>query len=251
MSGPLPNYDNKGGYGADGIPHFLDRRILVHSFSSLNSYRNCPEQMNQTYIAKTIPYEETPERKKGNDLHKAMEYRVPGGKPLPDGMQQYEPLARAFDGRPGVISEPALGVTKFREACGFWDDKTSNPGKRVWLRGKADVVVLGPEAAYLVDWKSGKDNPKYEDPFELAVQALLLQAKYPNIKKIVGQYAWLQTMRMSTLYDLSDTDSTWEEVNRIVGSVESDRARGDFEKKRSGLCGYCGHSNCENWRPRT
>ncbi len=233
----------------EGIPGFLDRRKLVYSFSSLNAYRNCPEQMNQTYIEKSIPYEETPERKKGNDLHKAMEYRVPGGKPLPDGMQQYEQFAAAFDGR-NAISEPELGVTRNRVACGYWDDKTQDTNKRVFVRGRGDVVVMGVDAAYLCDWKSGRDNPKYEDPFELAVQALLLQAKYPHLQKIVGQYAWLQTMRMSTLYDLSDTDSTWAEINELVTSIESDRVRG-FEKKRSGLCSWCGYRACENWRPRT
>lgn len=235
----------------DGIPPFLDRRQLVYSFSMLNAYRSvCPQQMFQTYIARTIPYEETPERKKGNDLHKAMEMRVPGGKPLPDGMQQYETFAAAFDGR-NAISEPELAITRYRQPCGYWDDKTQDPHKRVFLRGRADVVVLGDEAAYLADWKSGADNIKYEDPFELTVQGLMLQAKHPHIKRIMGQYIWLKTMRLSQIYDLSDTDATWNTVNQLVQSIEADRARGFFEKKKSGLCGWCGHKECENWRPRT
>lgn len=234
----------------EGIPPFLDRRQLVYSFSMLNAYRSvCPQQMFQTYIARTIPYEETPERKKGNDLHKAMEMRVPGGKPLPDGMQQYETFAAAFDGR-NAISEPELAITRYRQPCGYWDDKIQDPHKRVFLRGRADVVVVGDETAYLADWKTGNDNIKYEDPFELAVQALLLQAKAPQMKRIVGQYIWLKTMRLSQMYDLSDTDATWNTVNQLVQSIEADRARGVFEKKRSGLCGYCGHKECENWRPR-
>lgn len=232
------------------LPGFLDRRQLVYSFSMLNSYRSvCPQQMFQTYIKRSIPYAETPERKKGNDLHKAMEYRVPGGKPLPDGMQQYEQFAAAFDGR-NAISEPELAVTRSRQPCGYWDDKTNDPVKRVFLRGRADVVVLGTDTAYLGDWKTGNDNIKYEDPFELAVQALLLQAKYPNLKQIMGQYIWLKTTRLSQMYDLSDTNATWSEVNRLVVSIEADRTRGFFEKKRSGLCGYCGYKECENWRPR-
>lgn len=231
------------------IPGFLDRRQLVYSFSALNAYGNCPEQMNQTYIEKSIPYEETPERKIGNDLHKAMEYRVPGGKPLPDGMQQYESLAAAFDGR-DAISEPELGITKFRKPCGYWDDKTQDLQKRVWLRGRADVAVLGDETAYLADWKTGNDNIKYENPFELEVQALMLQAKYPRLKKIVGQYIWLKTLRLSQMYDLSNTDATWARVNQIAASIEASRASGHFEKRRSGLCGWCGHKVCENWRPR-
>lgn len=232
-----------------GIPKFLDRRQLTYSFSSLNAYRNCPEQMNQTYIEKSIPYEETPERKRGNDLHKAMEYRVPGGKPLPDGMQQYEQFAATFDGR-NAISEPELGITRNRQACGYWDDKTTDQKKRVFVRGRADVVVLGPDVAYLADWKTGNDNIKYEDPFELAVQGMLLQAKYPAIKKIYGQYIWLKTMRISQMYDLSDTDSTWGEVSELVQMIEEDCAAGSFEKKRSGLCGWCGYKKCENYRER-
>jgi hypothetical protein len=205
--------------------------------------------MYQTYIARTIPYEETPERKKGNDLHKAMEYRVPGGKPLPDGMQQYEQFAVAFDGR-NAISEPQLAVNRFRQPCGYYDDKTNDPEKRVFLRGRADVIVMNADIAYFADWKSGNDNIKYEDPFELQVQAMLLQAKHPGLKKIVGQYIWLKTMRLSQVYDLSDTDGTWEKVNQLAIAIEKNRAEGRFEKKQSGLCGHCGYKACENWRPR-
>ena len=239
--------DDGKGNRFEGIPGFLDRRKLVYSFSMLNAYRNCPEQMNQTYIEKSILYEETPERKKGNDLHKAMEYRVPGGKPLPDGMQQYEQFAAAFDGR-NALSEPELGVTRNRVACGYWYDKVQDPDKRVFIRGRADVVVLGADAAYLVDWKTGNDNIKYEDPFELEIQAMMLQAKYPHLQKIMGQYAWLKTSRMSQLYDLSDTDGIWAEINGLVQLIEADRVRG-FEKKRSGLCGWCGHRK-RSVRPR-
>lgn len=223
---------------------------LIYSFSMLNAYRSvCPQQMFQTYIARTIPYEETPERKKGNDLHKAMEMRVPGGKPLPNGMQQYEPFAAAFDGR-NAVSEPQLSITRFRKPCGYYDNKTNDPEKRVFLRGKADVVVMSGDSAYFADWKSGRDNIKYEDPFELRVHAMMLHAKYPNLKKIAGQYIWLQTMRLSQMYDLSDADATWNEVNRLAEAIERDRTRGVFEKKRSGLCSYCGYKECENWKER-
>lgn len=222
---------------------------LVYSFSMLNCYRSvCPQQMFQTYIKRSIPYEETPERKKGNDLHTAMEMRVPGGKPLPNGMQQYETFAAVFDGR-NAISEPKLAITKYRQPCGYYDDKTNDPHKRVFLRGKADVVVMGDDAAYIADWKSGSDNIRYENPFELQVYALMLQVKYPRLKRIVGQYIWLKTMRLSEMYDLSDTDATWGEVSRLANAIENDRARGVFEKKQSGLCGWC-NAQCEYKRER-
>lgn len=233
----------------EAIPNFLDRRQLVYSFTMLNAYRSvCPYQMSQVYIERKIPYVETPERKKGNDLHDAMEHRITGGKPLPDEMQQYEQFAVPFDGR-GALAEPKLAVTKFRKPCGYFDDKVQDPEKRVFLRGRADVAVVQGDTAYLADHKTGSD--KFEDRFELAVQAVLLQAKYPDLRKIFGQYYWYKTMRVGELYDLSDTDATWDEIHRLVGAIEADRAKGVFEKKKSGICnGWCDVTYCENRREK-
>lgn len=232
------------------IPTFLDRRPLVYTYTILNAYRNvCPHQMFRRYIARDQQYVETPEMKWGNQVHSAFEFRIGAGKPLPDGMQQWEKFAAPFD--PGVRPRPntdsvkveqKLAITKDAQPCDYW-------AKDVWLRGKLDLTVIEGERAYMGDWKTGKSS--YEDPFELEVGAVLLKLNKKRLTKVVGNYVWLKEDRVGQRYDLSDFRKTWTEITRIAGLIEADKVSGEFEKRKSGLCGWCSVEDCENWRPRT
>ena len=223
------------------IPAFLDRRPLVFSYTFLHTYSAvCPHQAYRRYILKDQPYSETPAMKWGNDVHTAFEFRLTGRKPLPETMRQWEHFAIPFDGR-NVRPEQKLGLTVQGTATGYFDNN-------VWLRGKIDAPIIAtvpePYNAYICDWKTG--SSKYEDPFELEVGALLLHAKYPSLKKIHAQYAWLKEDRLSQVYDVSDTAGTWRVVNETVRQIEADRQSGQFKKKKSGLCGWCSVADCEN-----
>lgn len=221
---------------ASDIPAFLDRRPFVGTYSILNTYKNCPHQMARRYIVKDQPFVETPEMKWGNEIHSAFEYRVSGGKPLPQNMEQWESFAKPFDGT-GAVVEQKLGINANGYAVGFWDGSA-------WFRGKADVVILKDETAYINDWKSGKSA--YEDPFELETNAVLLHAKHPHLKRIVGSYTWLKENRISQIYDLSDTAKTWQTICKLMGEILEKRKTGEFEKIKSGLCGWCSVEDCEN-----
>jgi hypothetical protein len=162
-------------------------------------------------------------------------------------MQQWEQFAVPFDSirnvpqdiAPSVKCEQKLGCTSAGVVTDFWSPT-------VWFRGKIDVHVIRGDVAAIYDWKTG--SAKYEDPFELATGAVLLKLNYRNLKTIVGNYVWLKENRLGTRYDLSDFRKTWDEINRIVGLIESDLAAGKFRKQKSGLCGYCGVKDCENYR---
>ena len=221
----------------EGIPAFLDRRPLIWSYTMLDGFRSkCAYQAAQRYVYKTLPYVESPAMKWGNDVHAAFEHRVGGGKPLPESMMKWEHFAAPFDGR-GAKTELKLGVTMKGSATGFFD-------KDVWGRGKADCVLMSEDAAYLADWKTG--GSRYEEPFELEVQAVLLNAKFPGLRTIRASYVWLKEDRISKVYDVSDTAKTWNEIGEIVRAVESDKKRGEFKKKKGPLCAYCNVYACEN-----
>lgn len=218
------------------IPAFLDRRPLVWSFTLLHTYRDiCPHQAAQRFIFKTVPFVETEAMRWGNEVHTAMEHRL-GGKPLPLKMQDWEKFAKPFDGK-DVKPEQKLGVTMEGQSCDFF-------AKNVWGRGKLDVPLVQSERAYLADWKTG--NSKYENPFELKVQAVLLHARNPQLKEIKGQYIWLKENRPGKLYDLSDTRSTWNEIGTTYRQMATDRQAGHFEKRRGPLCAFCPVFDCEH-----
>lgn len=207
---------------------------LVYTFTNLNTYQICPHQMWRRYVKKDLEFKKTPEMDYGNEVHTAFEYRI-GGKPLPVSMQQWEPFARAFDGL-NAKAEVKLGVTREGRPTDFW-------GKDVWFRGKADVVVIQGTAAFLPDWKTGK---RREEPFELECQAMMLHAANPYLTSIKASYVWLKENSMGLPHDVSDTSSTWARVNNIVEEIEDCMKSGEWEKKRSPLCGWCDVFDCEN-----
>lgn len=218
------------------IPPFLDRRPIVWSYSLLHTFRDvCAHQGEARYISKTIQFVETPETRWGNQVHAAFEHRVGGGKPLPIEMQQWERFARPFDGR-GAVTEQWYYVDTSGKAC----DRFA-PAK--FGHGKIDLVLLNGETAYLNDWKSG--SSKYEDPFELEVNAVLLHAKYPHLKSIVGTYTWLKEERVSKTYDLSNTAKTWNEICSIMATVYNYRQIAEFPKKQGPLCSWCQRWDCD------
>ncbi len=209
---------------------------LVFSYTILNNYDNvCPYQTFRRYVKKDLPFVETEAMKKGNEIHSAMEYRI-GGKPLPNHMLHWEPLVSAVADRKAK-AELKLGITAEGKPTDFF-------GRDVWCRGKADAVMINGNSAFLIDWKSG--GSKYENSFEIELQALLLKAANPHLTKVAGCYVWLAENRMGVTHDLSDFNSTWAKVNNIVEQIEDDMASGEWEKRKGPLCGYCPCTDCEH-----
>lgn len=216
---------------------FLDRRPLVWSYSMLHTFRDiCAHQAEARYVTKSIKFQETEATRWGNEVHAAFELRVGGGKPLPPEMQQWEKFAKPFDGK-GAKTENWFQIDKSGRACDRFD-------KNKFGHGKLDLYMIQGDAAYIADWKTG--NSKYEDPFELEIQGLLLKAKFPHLKTIKGAYCWLKEDRWSKPYDVSDVRKTWDEVCSIMATVLNYRKLGEFPKKPSGLCGWCQRWDCEN-----
>ena len=223
------------------LPAFLDRRTekpVVFTYTMLHTYENiCPHQSWRRFVKKEFPFISTPEMEWGNKVHTAFEYRVGGGKPLPENMAHWEPFATPFDGK-GAKTEMKVALSPKGHVVDYFEKIN------IRYRCKIDTSVVNGEKAFLADWKTG--NSKYENPFELAIQAMHLHAKNPQLKEIKGSYVWLKENRMSKPYDLSDTQATWTKCETIVLKMESDRRAGHFEKRQGPLCGYCPCLDCEN-----
>lgn len=208
---------------------------IVYSYTMLSTADNCLHKCYRMYVKRDIPYVETVEMKWGNDVHSAFEYRL-GGKPLPVNMAHWEPIVSVYAERK-AIPEMKLGMTRQGKPTGFFDAD-------VFLRGKADAVIRNGQVAFLGDWKTG--NSKYENPFELEIQGLMVKAQMPNLRKIAGQYIWLKENRVGQVYDLSDFSSTWARVNNKVEVIEDAMASGEWPKTKNPLCPWCGVLDCEN-----
>lgn len=217
-------------------------KLPVASYSFLNKWVICPHQAARKYIVKDLPREpESPEMAWGNAVHSAMEHRLKHKTPLPGNMQAYEVWCIGLD-KCIVAPEQKLGVTAAGRPCGFFD-------KDVYLRGKLDApVLLRTDAMALLDWKTGK---RREDPYELAIGALLLKAHQPEINVVVGSYVWLKDNVKGPLHDVSDTERTWSVVQATMDDVGHQMSMGWFKKTPGPLCGWCPVMDCENNRKRS
>lgn len=207
-------------------------KLPVASYSFLNTYLICPHQAFRRYITKDLPREpETPEQKFGNEVHEAMEKRLRNKTPLPETMP-YEHFAAPLD-QCTVTPEQKLGMAASGRPVGFFDND-------VWLRGKLDApILIRTDAVCLIDWKTGK---RREDPFELEIGALLLQAAKPEVTTIFGYYIWLKDSKRGDMHDLSDTRRTWKRVNALMDDVKAEK----FPKTPGPLCTWCSVADCQH-----
>ena len=211
-------------------------KSFVGSYTALSTFKRiCEHQAYRRYVVKDIPFEPTPASDWGKHVHEAMAERVASKKPLPEDMQQWEGFAHPFD-QYKIIAERRLGMTAESDPTGYFDDD-------VWFRGQADLIVMQGDKAYIIDWKTA--SSKYEDPFELETNALLLHTHFPKLQKIVGSYAWLKENRMSQVYDCSNFENTFLEIDSLMKQIAEKRITGQFEKRKSGLCGWCLVEDCE------
>jgi len=213
--------------------------VLSHTF--LSSWDNCQFKAYRMYIAKDLPRQaQTKQMRYGNEVHSAFESRLKGEGERrgewrwPEGMKKFETIAAPLV-RIGAKAEHAIGIKENGDAVGFWDD-------RVYLRGKVDSVAIDGVVAAVFDWKTGK---RREDKAELETHAVLIKAHYPQVKRVIASYVWLQDMEVGKAHDVSHTEAKLAEIRSVANTVRNCMAVGFFPKRQNGLCGWCPVMDCE------
>lgn len=210
--------------------------MIPWSFSFLRDFANCPHKCYRKYVKRDLPKETSPELEEGIRVHRVMEDWI-------NGAASASPTAHAPFVEPlihlGARAEVKLGMTEDFHPAPFFGDP--------WGRGKADVLVLEPPTAFIVDWKTGKVR---EDDRELRQLALLVRANHPDITRISGCYVWLKENRMGVVYDLSDVNGSYHATVASMEQAQSYAKAGDWPKVENPLCSYCPVTDCENWRSR-
>lgn len=211
------------------------------SYSHLKEYESCPRKYEANKVLKLYPYEQSAEAKYGDDVHKAIEDFIRDGTEIPEKFAQFKPAVEALMQKPGrKMPELAMGVTRNLTPCEFFD-------KRVWGRGKADVVTIDDDnlTARVVDWKTG--NNKYPDLDQMEVMSLLIFTHFPHIRRVNSAIIYLvkddiKKMRM----EREETPKYWQRYIERVAKIEAARASGVFNPKSGPLCGWCPHTPCEH-----
>ena len=210
------------------------------SYSALTAFETCPRRFQLTRVTKQIKEPPTEATIWGNKVHEALEKFALGEQPLPPELQAYARYVekiQSYEGKRIVEQKIALD-DKFRP--------TEWMAKDVWVRGIIDIGVVGPETAYVLDWKTGKHRP---DSDQLKLFAALTFAKYPWVDKVVAGFIWLKVSKFDKhVFAREHLPEIWNEFlprsKRLDIAHEKDR----WVPKPSGLCkNWCpvGRNHCE------
>ena len=203
------------------------------SYSSLTAYETCPRRYYHTRVAKDIVEPETQALTWGNAVHKALELRAKEDKPLPTGMEHWEPLVAKILAAGGeVFTEKQIALTKNFTPCDWFADD-------VWVRGVVDIGVVRGPLLVALDYKTGK--PKH-DSDQLQLFAALLMAVYPECDTVKTGFLWLKTNGVDQArFERGDLPNIWNKFLPRVKALEEAHRTTTWPVRPSGLC--------RNWCP--
>jgi hypothetical protein len=218
-------------------------RPFSWSYSKLHDFEICPRRYD---LKKNYPEARNENLSWGDAVHAAMADALRTGKPLALAYAQYQHWIDKVVRTPGellVETECKWAVTRDLKAT-VWGSKTA------WLRSVADAVKVDlsyPEAAYVVDWKTGKSQNA--DELQLILIALVCFIQFPQLLRVRADFIWLtEDSKTSKVIDKHEVKDYWAEiiprVDRLVKAIETD----NFPPLPNNFCArYCPVRACEYW----
>ena len=211
------------------------------SYSSINLFKQCPKKYHHIKILKDVIEPRSEALVFGNKVHEAAEFYVKENTPLPKELLYLEGvLSKLKEFKGDRLCDYRMGLTNNLQPCGFFD-------KNVWGRGIADLIILGDDKAYLVDYKTGK-NSKYADTKQLEILSLAMFKHFPKIKKIKAGLLFIITKELiKKSFNFDEQDTRWsywftntKDLEKTIGSNVWN-AKPNFTCKR-----YCAVLSCSH-----
>ena len=212
--------------------------LPVLNYSFVRDFKNCPHKAWHRYVLKDTVFTSTSAMDQGREDHDALAARIKRGTALPRHLRHADKLCAVFDALPDTVRvkvEWFGGIRADGSPCA-WDDQ------KCWFRTKPDVAVITPAGSWLVDWKTGR---RWEDPFELGTQAMMLSAHHPESRIWQGEYYWLADEVPGDRYSLSPGDAFMNlkrDHETMLRYQESDQ----WPKKPNKICNWCNCTSCEH-----
>lgn len=210
------------------------------TFSSLEKFETCPRQYYHVRVKRDVVEPPTDATRWGEKVHEAFEHRIANQTPLPEGMTQWEGLAKKIEGMPGEkMCEQQMAL-----------DRNFQPVEwsQAWTRGIADVLVLSGDSAVCLDYKTGKR--KLTD--QLALYAGYTFASYPNVTTVTTGFVWLRDKKIDKeKFTRDEVPVIWGKFLPKVRKLESAYERDSWPCRPSGLCrGWCPVKSCEFYKDK-
>lgn len=206
--------------------------MISHSFSSLKQYESCPLYYYRTRILKDVKDMGGEASAHGERVHKELEEYVTTGAELSPELAKMTRVLDAIKRRSNsakVMAEQALTVNAQFTPVGWFD-------KDAWLRTKIDVLLVSGNTAIILDWKTGKRRPDFD---QLALYALQVMWHYPEVSKMYGCFVWLQDSKIDdATYTRDQYAILLNQLMTKVGHIEAALRTDTWPARPSGLCSY-------------
>ena len=217
--------------------------MIQWSYSSLKDFTNCPRQYYEVKVQRNFEIRETEQIKYGKEVHKALEDYVRDGSPLAKNYLRFKPMVDALlqvDGDKLVEHQMALDIDK--NSCDFYSPD-------YWVRGIADLLIVGDDSAYIVDYKTG--SARYPDPKQLKLMALMAYAHFPDIVRIKAGLLFItKNVFVPEEYERSDIGRLWAEFTPSLERLRLAYENDSWPPMPTGLCGWCPVNTCRFYRER-
>lgn len=220
----------------------MSRKPLAWSPTSLEDFKNCPYSYFRKRVAKDVKEERGDHLIYGEQVHKHFENRVATNDPLPPDLEAHEQHLASLVALDGVnFCEQDAALDLDGKPCGFWD-------KRVWMRAKIDFKNVNGERAIIEDYKTGKPHTKFA---QLKIYSLHTFALHPTVQEIKVRYYWTKTFNTTAqTYHREDVPALWGEFIPDLKQYAEAFKTDTWQKRPSGLCGWCPVTDCQFWRSR-
>jgi len=218
-------------------------KSFAFSFSRLKAFEDCPRRYYETSVLKNKwPEEKSSMLVWGDEVHAAMAHALRTGNPLPTKFHIYQHWVD------DLLEEP--GELLVEDDCQWAINKHLKPtpwfAKDVWMRAIADAIVLNPQKALVIDWKTGKSLNG--DPVQLIMTSLMLFCHFPKLQTIEAKFIWL-TENEETVLEIKkkrDVIIQWTELLPRVKRLEKGTRYNKFPPQPGRFCrSWCPVKSCE------
>lgn len=216
----------------------MSRPVIAWSYSTLNSFENCPRKLWATKIAKVVS-DINKDNVAGDDGHKAFANYIGKGIKLPETLSQYTPYCdklRAIPGEKYIEMQLTLDSNFVPTQWKNWD--------AAWVRGAADFLCVDGDKAIYVDHKFGKPNTD-EDQIEL--MSLLVFQHFPQVQQVNGLLSFVAYRKSHPhIVHRRDASLLWNKWLGKVKGLELAVTTDAWPATPNPLCGWCPYTACPN-----
>ncbi len=219
---------------------------LPFTFSSLDTFVNCPQQFYHKYVLKDVI--DTPGEAAlwGTSVHEEFEKYInaSGDYELPEGLLIHKPKLDQLLSKDGIFwCEQKVAFDKTGRPCPY------DSPNRLW-RGNIDFRLVDrfEKTATLVDYKTGKPHDKWVQPAQYAIQTF---AEFPNVEIVNAQFYWTKTCQTTKkIWGRTDIPALWAMFLGDLKQYKEAFKTDTWQERPSGLCyGWCPVKTCKHWKP--